>query len=350
MTTGTTTITMCTGPIAIMTISPSRSEQELGSLQTRRGESGRIKDIIFMGSPAFAVPSLKLLSQQFNIVAVYTQPPRPAGRGQAEQKTPVHQLAEELGLKVHHPLKLKAETLDEVLAIKCDAITVVAYGLLLPKKLVDERLCLNLHPSALPRWRGAAPLQHTLLNGDTHTDICIMKLDEGMDTGPVYSRLPTVVPPDITFGLLHDLCAQKGAEQLTAVLHKLPGLQPVPQVGEATHAFKLTGDHRLIDWHKTATEINNQIRALSPTPGAVTHLLGENVKVQGSTVVTTAEAHTAGEILHLDDDGLTIACGQNAIHISHIQRPGKKMQPVAEVARGWAALTPGVVAGRPAQA
>jgi methionyl-tRNA formyltransferase len=309
-----------------------------------------VKDIIFMGSPAFAVPSLKLLSQQFNIVAVFTQPPRPAGRGQAEQKTPVHVLAEELGLKVHHPLKLKAEALDEVLAINCDAIAVVAYGLLLPKKLVDERLCLSLHPSALPRWRGAAPLQHTLLNGDTHTDICIMKLDEGMDTGPVYSRLPTVVPPDITFGRLHDLCAQKGAEQLAMVLGRLPDIQPVPQTGESTHAFKLTAEHRTIDWSKTAEQVHNQIRAFSPAPGAVTNLLGEDVKIQNSFIITTSETHTAGEILHMDDDGLTIACSENAIHVSHLQRPGKKIQPVAEVARGWAALTPGVVAGRPAQA
>jgi methionyl-tRNA formyltransferase len=121
----------------------------------------------------------------------------------------------------------------------------------------------------------------------------------------------------------------------------------VPQVGEPTHAFKLTSEHRRIDWHKTAAEIHNQIRALSPTPGAVTHLLGEDVKLQGSTVISTTEPHAVGEILHLDDDGLTIACGQNAIHISHIQRPGKKMQPGAEVTRGWAALTPGVVAGAP---
>ncbi|HEX2859340.1 MAG TPA: methionyl-tRNA formyltransferase [Alphaproteobacteria bacterium] len=299
------------------------------------------QNIIFMGSPAFAVPSLRLLASQFNIVAVYTQPPRPAGRGQELQKTAVHTLADELGLNVYHPEKLKGDALDTLMGIDCDVLAVVAYGLLLPRTLVESRLCLNLHPSALPRWRGAAPLQHTLLSGDAETDICIMRLDAGMDTGPVYSRTPLAVPPNMTYGELHDTCAGLGAEQLAAVLHQLPGLQPEPQSGEATHAFKLTAEHRAINWSRSAESIHNQIRAFSPAPGATALFEGEQLKVQGSAVIASGGAPTPGEVLHLDADGLTIACGSGAIHLSQLQRPGKKMLPVAQVAQGWPALQPG---------
>ena len=295
------------------------------------------KKVIFMGSPAFAVPSLHAVHDACEIIAVYSQPPRPAGRGQKLQKTPVHAAAEALGLEVRTPERLRGDDLDALLALNCDAICVVAYGLLLPKRLVDARLCLNVHPSALPRWRGAAPLQWTLLAGDPQTDVCIMQLDEGMDTGPVFARIPLDVPRDTTLGELHDACARIGADALVAVLAELPGIRPVAQEGNPTHARKLTGDDRRIDWRQPAAAVHDRIRGLSPAPGAFFMFGEEMVKVLGSRESNIRQPDTApGTVASVDAKGLGVVCGDGVVlWLTGIQRPGKRALPVAEVLPGW---------------
>jgi len=302
-----------------------------------------------MGSPAFAVPSLHALhTAGHEIVAVYTQPPRPAGRGHKVQNTPVHEAAEDMGLTVFHPEKLRGEDLEAVLGLAADVFCVVGYGLLLPKALVDSRLCLNVHPSALPRWRGAAPLQWTLLAGDARTDVCVMKLDEGMDTGPVVARDSMAVPLNMTLAELHDTTAAKGASMLVEAVNDLASIRPVPQVGEATHAPKLTPEMRPVDWHKPVMEVHNHVRGLSPVPGATARLGGEVFKIL-RTEVNQLWLHKRmgepGEVIGMDSTGVAVACGVGVVKIVEMQRAGAKAGPAGEIARGWPALKNGVVLG-----
>jgi methionyl-tRNA formyltransferase len=302
-----------------------------------------VSSVIFMGSSTFAVPSLLAIHQAgINIERVYTQPPRPAGRGQKLMPTPVQQAA--LALKIPErsiftPLKLRDAVLDDLLAHPCPTVVVVAYGLLLPKALVEAKTCLNVHPSALPRWRGAAPLQHTLLAGDTHTEICIMRLDEGMDTGPVYTRTPLPVPPDMSYGPLHDLTSTLGAEALVQVLRQLPGLQPIPQAGVPTLGPKITAADRCLDFHQPAAVVHNRIRALAPAPGATWALPtaqgGETLKVLKSEVSPATTAQAPGAVLGVHGPALQVACGGGTVlHLLALQRPGREKAPAAEVWRG----------------
>lgn len=307
-----------------------------------------VRDVIFMGSPTFAVPSLTLLHKAgFTIARVYTQPPRPAGRGQKLTPTAVHQQALGLGIAseaIFTPLKLRDEVLADLINHPCQTLVVVAYGLLLPKALTDAKTCINLHPSALPHWRGPAPLQHTLFNGDETTEICIMQLDEGMDTGPVYTRTPMPIPPDMTYGALHDYTAVVGAEELIKVLHALPNLTPIPQSGTPTLAPKILPAHRVLDFTQSATELHNQIRALSPAPAATWALpetLGsETLKVLKAEVLNSnTPPHTAaaGTVLGIDDTGagVLVACGNGTtLRILGLQRPGREKGPAGEVWRG----------------
>lgn len=298
--------------------------------------------IVFMGSPAFAVPSLRALYEAgHEIIAVYSQPPRPAGRGQKLQKTAVHEVAEELGLEVFTPEKLRGEALDFVLGLDAEVFCVVAYGLLLPKAMVDNRLCLNVHPSRLPRWRGAAPLQWTLIAGDTQTEVCVMQLDAGMDTGPVVMREALEVPADWNLSELHDVTAAMGAQMLAEVVGNLKQIQPVAQVGEATHAAKITGEIRVIDWSKTAAEVHNLVRGLSPAPGATAKLGDEVFKVLRTVPVerwTYKVIGEAGTILGVDAQGVMVACGTGAVRIEEMQRAGGKPGFASDLARGWSEL------------
>lgn len=293
-------------------------------------------NLIFMGSPLFAVPSLKALhAAGHTFSAIYTQPPRPAGRGQKLTPTAIQTTAEELGLgPIRTPLKLRDDALAELLATPADAIIVVAYGLLLPKAVTSTRLCLNVHPSALPRWRGPAPLQHTLLKGDAATEICIMQLDEGMDTGPVFSRTPLNLSPEMSYGPLHNLAATLGAEELVKVLAQLPGLTPTPQSGEATLAPKITPETRRLDFTQPAATVHNHIRALSPAPGATAQLGNEVVKLLESTVENTTATNPPGTVM-LAGEALHIACNPGTLAITRLQRPGNRPMPVAEALRGW---------------
>lgn len=305
--------------------------------------------IVFMGSPAFAVPSLMALhAAGHEIVAVYSQPPRPAGRGHKLQPTAVHEAAEDLGLAVFTPEKLKGADLDFVLGLEADVFCVVAYGLLLPKALVDNHLCLNVHPSALPRWRGAAPLQWTLIAGDPTTDICVMQLDEGMDTGPVVKREAFGLPSDLTLGELHDATALRGAQMLVEVVNNLGSIQPVFQTGEATHAPKITGEMRAIDWSKPVMDVHNLVRGLSPAPGATAKLGDEVFKIL-KTEVNQLWVHKVmgepGEVMGMDSTGVVIACATGAVKLVEMQRAGGKAGPAGELARGWSALKNGVKVG-----
>lgn len=302
-----------------------------------------MNSVIFMGSPTFAVPSLLAIHQAgIAIEHVYTQPPRPAGRGQQLTPTGVHQAA--LALKIPEnqiltPLKLRGEVLDDLLAHPCQTLVVVAYGLLLPKALVEAKTCLNVHPSMLPRWRGAAPLQHTLLAGDTTTEICIMRLDAGMDTGPVYSRTPLPVPPDMSYGPLHDLTSALGAEELVKVLRQLPGLQPTPQTGNATLAPKITAADRVLDFSRPAAQLHNQIRALAPSPAATwalpNNLGSEVVKILKSENTTLTTTQPPGTVLGIMGPAVQIACGGGTVlNILALQRPGREKATAVEVWRG----------------
>ena len=298
------------------------------------------KKIVFMGSPAFAVPSLRALhSAGHDIVAVFSQPPRPAGRGQKLQKTAVHEVAEELGLTVYTPERLRGDDLEFVMGLEADVFCVVAYGLLLPKRMVDERLCLNVHPSALPRWRGAAPLQWTLIEGDDFTDVCVMKLDEGMDTGPVVARESMAVPHSMTLGELHDVTAAKGAEMLVDVVGQLPDIKETPQEGEATLAPKIGSGTRAIDWNKPAMAVHNLVRGLSPSPTATARFGDEVVKILRSNVVDGFGK--AGDVLAIDDEGIVVGCNEAALRIAEMQRPGGKPAKAADLARGWSAMVVG---------
>ncbi|PZP40579.1 MAG: methionyl-tRNA formyltransferase [Pseudomonas fluorescens] len=296
--------------------------------------------VVFMGSPAFAVPSLRALHADNNeIIAVYTQPPRPAGRGMNEKRSDVHEAAMELGIPVFFPEKLRGDELEKVMALDADVFCVVAYGLLLPKVMVDEKLCLNVHPSRLPRWRGAAPLQWTLMSGDPDTDICVMKLDAGMDTGPVVARERVAIPHDMTLGQLHDLTAVQGAEMLADVVRGLPDIRLVEQEGEATLAPKIDNVVRAIDWKARAFEVHNKVRGLNPVPSATALFDGETLKILACEIVDGFGA--TGEILSVDAAGVVVGCGEGTVRITRLQRPGSKAMAASDAARGWPALTVG---------
>ncbi len=299
--------------------------------------------MIFMGSPTFAVPSLVALKNNgFELARIYTQPPRKAGRGQQLTPTAVHQAAVNMGVPeadIFTPEKLRGEVLEDLLAHPCPILVVVAYGLLLPKALTDAKTCINVHPSMLPRWRGPAPLQHTLLAGDTETQVCIMQLDAGMDTGPVYSRTPLPVPADMSYGQLHDLTAAIGAEELVTVLQNFSTLTPQAQSGTPTLAPKILPEHRPLDFTQPANVLHNQIRALSPTPAATwatpNELGGEVLKVLKSEIAPTPHAAQPSTVLGTNGPAITLACGHGtALHLLALQRPGREKGTASEVWRG----------------
>lgn len=290
--------------------------------------------IIFMGTPEFAVPALKsLIASEHEIVAVYTQPPRPAGRGQKERKSPIHLLAEQHNISVFTPPKLV--TSNEQL-VTADIAVVAAYGLLLPEWFLKSFKygCINIHPSALPRWRGAAPIQRTILAGDTHTDICIMQMEKGLDTGAVLKRETLPVPPRITSGELHDILAEKSVSLLLDVLKNIENIKPELQSADGvTYAKKIEKSEARIDWSRPAEEIDRLVRGLNPFPGAYFEVNGERVKVWEAEVEFGVwNLEFGGKIL---DDKLLIGCGENALRLLKLQREGKKAVSAEEFLRGF---------------
>ncbi len=290
--------------------------------------------VVFMGTPDFAVPVLDaLVAAGHAVCAVYTQPPRPAGRGKKPRPSPVQARAEALGLPVRHPVSFRDEAVQqEFAALAADVAVVVAYGLILPLPALSapRHGCLNVHASLLPRWRGAAPLHRAILAGDTQTGICIMQMEEGLDTGPVLLRHATPIGPEETTGELHDRLARMGAAATIDALAALDDLVAEPQATEGiTYAAKIDKAEAEIDWTRAAVEIDRQIRGLSPFPGAWTRYRGERIKLLGSRL-----AQGAGPPGAVLDDRMTVACGAGAVQITRAQRAGRGAQAVDEFLRG----------------
>lgn len=297
--------------------------------------------IVFMGTPDFSVPILSaIIGHGYEVAAVYTQPPRPAGRRGLEiTKSPVHEKAEEFGIPVFTPTSLKGEEEQAAFAsLEADVAIVVAYGLLLPKAILDApRLgCYNGHASLLPRWRGAAPIQRAIMAGDSETGIMIMKMDEGLDTGPVAMAEKIAITADMTAGELHDRLSMAGADLMVRALGALEResltLQPQAQDG-VTYAAKIDKAEARIDWSKSASQVHNQIRGLSPFPGAWCEMeingAVERVKLQRSTLGQSSGA--PGAVL---DDALTIACGEGSVRLLTLQRSGGRPLPATDFLRG----------------
>ena len=287
--------------------------------------------VIFMGTPEFSVPALRAIAARHEVVAVYSQPPRAAGRGQKPRPSPVQAAAEALGLAVRTPARLKSpEDQADFAALGADVAVVVAYGLILPQPVLDApRLgCLNIHASILPRWRGAAPIHRAVMAGDAETGVAIMQMEAGLDTGPVLAEARTPIGAGDTTADLHDRLAAMGAGLIVDVLDRLP-LPAVPQAAEGvTYAAKIDKAEARIDWSRPAAEVDRLIRGLSPFPGAWCLAGEERLKLLRSRVVPGEG--TPGAVL----DGFTIACGQGAVEIIEAQREGKRPMPAAEVLRG----------------
>jgi methionyl-tRNA formyltransferase len=292
--------------------------------------------IVFMGTPAFAAVALKALVEAgHDIVAVYSQPPRPKGRGMDTRKSPVHLLAEERGIDVRTPVSLK--TSDEIAAfqaLQANVAVVAAYGLILPKAVLDapRHGCINIHASLLPRWRGAAPIQRAIMAGDEQTGVTIMQMEEGLDTGPMLLRNSLPIAPDMNAGALHDALAEMGARLVCDALGRLPdGLEPVPQPAEGvTYAAKITKEECRIDWRRSAIELDRHIRGLSPAPGAFTEIGGERIAILAANRVSGSGA--PGTTI---DDRLTIACGEGALRPTLVKRAGKRVMSAEEMLRGF---------------
>ena len=290
--------------------------------------------IIFMGTPDFAAPVLDALHQDHDIVVVYCQPPRPAGRGKADRPSPVQARAEALGLPVQHPVSLRSEDAAKTFAAHgADVAVVVAYGLILPQAVLDApRLgCLNIHASLLPRWRGAAPIHRAIMAGDTETGVCIMQMDAGLDTGAVLLREAISIGPEETTADLHDRLSALGARMIVDALTRLQDLTPEPQSAAGiTYAAKIDKAEARVDFARPAVEVDRLIRGLSPFPGAWTLVAGERVKLLGSRLAKGQG--TPGQVL----TGFTIACGLGAVEVTLAQREGKRPLPAGELLKGLA--------------
>ena len=291
--------------------------------------------IIFMGTPDFSVPVLEaLVDAGHDVVAVYSQPPRPAGRGKKDRPSPVQSKAEALGLTVRYPVSVRTdEALAEFQALNADIAVVVAYGLILPQSILDAPVkgCLNIHASLLPRWRGAAPIHRAIMAGDEETGVCIMQMEAGLDTGPVLSRHTVSIGESETTQQLHDRLSDIGATAIVDALAQVDRLDAQPQPNDGvTYAAKIEKSEAVIDWSKPAIEVDRLVRGLSPFPGAWFEMNGTRVKVLGSTLVE--HSGTAGCVL---DDELTVACGEGAIRLTKLQRAGKSAQDAEQFLNGW---------------
>ncbi len=294
--------------------------------------------LAFMGTPDFATPTLAaLVAAGHEIAAVYTQPPRPAGRGKQDRPGAVHLQAEALGLPVRTPRSLRdPDEQAAFAALGLDAAIVVAYGLILPQATLDApRLgCFNLHASLLPRWRGAAPIQRAIMAGDAETGVCVMRMAAGLDTGPVLDCARIPIGPRETAGALHDRLAALGAPLMVAALAAVASgrATEVAQSDEgALYAAKIDKAEARIDWSEAATDLDRRIRGLSPAPGAWTTIGGERVRILLAT-----PAHGDGAPGEALDDALLIACGTGALRIETAQRPGRAPMDRATLLRGFA--------------
>jgi len=297
--------------------------------------------VVFMGTPDFSVPTLsEIVCAGHDLAAVYTQPPRRAGRGMDLRLSPVQKFADEAGIPVYTPKSFrKAEAVEALAALDADVAVVVAYGLILPRLVLETPVhgCLNLHASLLPRWRGAAPIQRAIMAGDTETGATVMRMDEGLDTGPICMMERVQIGADMTAGELHDELAFTGASLMGRALDALARgnleCRPQPKRG-ATYAAKISKEEARIRWDAPAQEVHNRIRAMSPYPGAwFEALLGgrpERVRVLRSVCVKGR-----GEPGQLLDNQLTVACGTQAVRLTRVQRAGKRPMSGTEFLRGF---------------
>jgi methionyl-tRNA formyltransferase len=296
--------------------------------------------VVFMGTPDFAALALDaIVSAGHQVVAVYSQPPRPAGRGQKERPSPVQARAEALGLAVHTPRSLRTDDAQQTFAAHhADIAVVAAYGLILPQAILDApRLgCINIHGSLLPRWRGAAPIQRAIMDGDSESGITIMQMEAGLDTGPMLTRQAIPISATTTAAELHDALAELGARMVVEALEGLDAgrLSPTvqPQQG-VTYAAKIDKAEARIRWDRPAVEVARHINGLSPFPGAWFEANGERIKALRAQALDGKATAQAGELL---DDQLTIACADGkAVRLLRLQRPGKGAMDSADLLRGW---------------
>jgi methionyl-tRNA formyltransferase len=290
--------------------------------------------VVFMGTPEFAVPTLEaLLEAEHRVLAVYSQPPRPAGRGKGLRPSPVQVRAEAAGIEVRTPTSLRdPEVQAAFAALRPDVVVVAAYGLILPKAILDipREGCLNVHASLLPRWRGAAPVQRAILSGEAMTGVTIMKMEEGLDTGPMLAAMGTEVDRK-TAGELDAELARIGAEMMISVLDNIHKIGPRPQrEAGATYAPKISKEEARLDFSRPALELERQVRAFNPSPGAWFEHAGERIRLLAADV-----AERDGEPGTVLDDALTIACGGGALMPRLVQRSGRGAMPAAELLRGF---------------
>jgi methionyl-tRNA formyltransferase len=293
--------------------------------------------IVFAGTPGFAVPSLRVAARHNEVVAVYTQPDRPAGRGRGLQASPVKLEAVQRGIPVLQPADFRsALSKDALRALEPDVMVVVAYGLLLPRQVlaIPRYGCWNVHASLLPRWRGAAPIQRAIQAGDAETGVCLMQMEAGLDTGPVLLERRTPIGATETGGQLHDRLAELGAQVLGDGLGLLrvglsPTPKPQPEDG-ATYARKLDKAEARLDWSRPAPELARKVRAFNPWPMAEALLAGERLRVHGAIAIEAAHAATPGSVLAAGREGIDVACAEGALRIRVLQREGGKAITAAD--------------------
>lgn len=296
--------------------------------------------VVFMGTPDFAIPVLQRLINEHEVVCVYTRAPKEAGRGNKISKTPVHLLAESKGIEVRTPKTLRNEDEQKLFrALDADIAIVAAYGLILPKAVIEAfpRGCLNVHASLLPRWRGAAPIQRSIEAGDKESGVTIMQVVEALDAGAMYKKGVVPITPDMTGGMLHDKLAAIGADLMSDVLEHMDTIKPLTQDESlVTYAAKLDKAESLLDFTKPAEVLERKIRAFNPFPAMFFEYNGERFKVLRAEVLDLSGK--AGQILE-DEHNLIVACGEKALKITEIQRQGKKAMPTADLLRGFSFAT-----------
>jgi methionyl-tRNA formyltransferase len=293
--------------------------------------------IVFMGTPEFAIPTLKaLLNSKHEVVAVYTQPPKPKGRKYDIVASPIQILAEENKIPVRHPKSLKTEDIQkEFKSLNADIAIVIAYGLLLPKPILEAYKygCINVHPSLLPRFRGAAPIQYTLLEGDIKTAVCIMQMDEGFDTGDILMTQEVDIPVDIYYPALHNQLAQIGASLILKTLDNITNIKPIKQTEDGlVYANKVEKSHGLIDWHKPANQIYNMIRAFNPWPGTYLKYNNNNIIIRKATYIASSSDDKPGTIINAN---FHIACGSGILIPEVLQKAGKNEMSLKEFLNGF---------------
>ena len=294
--------------------------------------------VVFMGTPDFAVPALRAIAAEHEVVCVYTQPPREAGRGNKILKTPVNLAAEELDFLVKTPVSLKKpETQDELRSLKADIAVVAAYGLILPKAVLDifPKGVINIHASLLPRWRGAAPIQRAIEAGDKKSGVTIMRVDEGLDTGDMLLKGEVEIDENTTGEILHDKLAEIGKTLILQTLRNIDSLKPEKQDDSlACYAKKLEKSEAKLDFNRPADELERKIRAFNPYPGAYFEYNGERFKVFAAEVLNDNAGMEPGSLVP-NDSGLLIECNPGMLFVTEIQRQGKRAMPTEELLRGF---------------